>query len=167
MIKLSGIKTWFPYIMLSVCLVLFAACGNTEDEDRRQTEAGSETASQYLGKSEKALVDAKGKGIENKSIVDGEEIILSRVYKEKFLGFDSELTVMLSSDGVVEYLLYSMNGEKDQVVTAINGFLGKSEPDQVEEKDANIGYKAIWRQDKYIYTMIAEENQISVAIIKE
>ena len=159
-------KKWALGIMVFIGIFLLTACGE-ENETAPNQENEDAIAVQYLGVSDEVLVDAKGNGVENKSTVDGKEVILSRVYKEKFLGFDSELTVMLSSDGVVEYMLYSLNGEKDAVVKAINEALKKEKPDEVEEENASIGYKAIWRQDGYIYTMIAEENQIGVAVIKE
>lgn len=153
---------------MAMAVFLLVACGKEQNQDRQNQNADTETlAIQYLGVSDQKLVKDKGKGVENTSTVDGEEVILSRVYREKFLGFDSELTVMLSSDGTVEYMLYSLNGEKDAVVAAINQYLDKEKPDEVSDGDTAIGYKAIWRQEPYIYTMIAEENQIGIAVIKE
>ena len=83
------------------------------------------------------------------------------------LGYDSELTVMLSSKGTVEYALYSLEGDKEAVAAALSETLRKPGPDEIDTSSPGLGYKAIWRQEAYIYTMIAEENRVTIAVIKE
>lgn len=165
------------YVSLCLCavLLLFSACGKESGQPQQpkqpqhpQQPGSIANAVDYLGKADRELIAAKGNGIENISVIDGENVILSRVYREKFLGFDSELTVMLSSRGMVDYLLYSLSGEKEAVAAAISQSLGKAKPDQIEDdKTSAVGYKAIWRQDGIIYTMIAEDHLITVAVIQE
>lgn len=150
-------------------IILFVGCGSPAEKwgEHQQENVNASFRTAYLGNSDQVLVKEKGTGIENIAVVDGKKVILSRVYQEKFLGYDSELTVMLSSGGTVEYALYSLEGEKEAVAAALSEILGKTEPDMVDTQEPGLGYKAIWRQDAYIYTMIAEENRVTVAIIKE
>ena len=132
-----------------------------------ETESNGLFLASYLGGSDAELVQGIGKGTENIAVIDGKKVILSRVYQEKFLGYDSELTVMLSGDGKVEYALYSLTGEREAVAAAISASLGKDAPDRIEKGTPGLGYKAFWRQKSYLYTMIAGENQVTVAVIKE
>lgn len=159
------------YFSLLLGVLLFAGCGGlAEDGGNTQQEKQTNTDSfqtAYLDGSDRELVRAKGTGVENIAVVDGKKVILSRVYQEKFLGYDSELTVMLSSAGTVEYALYSLEGEKEAVASALSAALGKATPDAIDTQGPGLGYKAIWRQGAYIYTMIAEENRVTVAVIKE
>lgn len=156
--------TYWSLLLLSLLLVL-VACGKERDE---LPDAGMQPfQTEYLGGSDQALVQAKGTGIENIAVIDGKEVILSRVYQEKFLGYDSELTVMLSSSGMIEYALYSLTGEKEAVAAALSQALGKSTPDEVSASVPGLGYKAIWHKGPYLYTMIGDGSQVTIAIIKE
>ncbi len=150
-------------------MIVFSACGSEGTGKQNGENKASENLFQtaYLGKSDRELVRTKGKGIENIAVVDGKKVILSRVYQEDFLGYDSELTVMLSSGGAVEYGLYSLDGDREAVAAAISASLGKSAPDETTTGAPGVGFKAVWRQKPYLYTMIAEEDQVTVAIIKE
>lgn len=156
--------TYWSLLLLSLLLVL-VACGKERGE---LPDAGTQPfQTEYLGGSDQALVQAKGTGIENIAVIDGKEVILSRVYQEKFLGYDSELTVMLSSSGMIEYVLYSLTGEKEAVAAALSQALGKSTPDEVSASVPGLGYKAIWHKGPYLYTMIGDGSQVTIAIIKE
>ena len=158
--KKTGGRGQIFALFLLCGVVLWSACG-------QEADLNGPFQTSYLGGSDAELVQGKGKGTENIAVVDGKKVILSRVYQEEFFGYDSELTVMLSSDGRVEYALYSLAGEREAVAAAISAALGKEAPDRVEEGTPGIGYQALWRQKPYLYTMIAGENGVTVAVIKE
>ena len=132
--------TYWSLLLLSLLFVL-VACGK---ERGGLPDAGTQPfQAEYLGGSDQALV------------------------QEKFLGYDSELTVMLSSSGMVEYVLYSLTGEKEAIAAALSQSLEKSTPDEVSASVPGLGYKAIWHKEPYLYTMIGDGSQVTIAIIKE
>ena len=77
----------YSYFYLLLGVVLFAGCGGLSEDGtgEQRKERTQSFLSAYLGDSDQVLVRDKGTGIENIAVIDGKEVILSRVYQEKFL----------------------------------------------------------------------------------
>lgn len=140
--------------VFTVLLILLCACGKgniSQDNSNAPVpnapdaaESGELSASpELLGSSEAALIEKKGDGKTDTSIVGGEEVISSRSYQEEVSSFQTETVYLLHQgtiNGIVHYFVAGT--DREEVLKAAIAAFG--EPTSTEGDKDDSAYSATW-----------------------
>ena len=138
--------------------------GGDEQPDDPETVEKSYQLADFLGKDDKAVQEAKGsEGQAGTVEIDGQEYLLSRIYNEKFFGFDAEVTYTYQDNQQVGQIsaLY-VEGSLQEIIDRMTEKLG--EPFSVNQGGDNYVLKAVWKTDEITYQLVYNGLLINASI---
>ena len=138
--------------------------GGDEQPYDPETVEKSYQLADFLGKDDKAVQEAKGsEGQAGTVEIDGQEYLLSRIYNEKFFGFDAEVTYTYQDNQQVGQIsaLY-VEGSLQEIIDRMTEKLG--EPFSVNQGGDNYVLKAVWKTDEITYQLVYNGLLINASI---
>lgn len=138
--------------------------GGDEQPDDPEAVEKSYQLADFLGKDDKAVQEAKGsEGQAGTVEIDGQEYLLSRIYNEKFFGFDAEVTYTYQDNQQVGQIsaLY-VEGSLQEIIDRMTEKLG--EPFSVNQGGDNYVLKAVWKTDEITYQLVYNGLLINASI---